>query len=110
VQELERIKAEMAAIQRNPDLSQDEKKNRGEVKMRELYSASGRAKISGAVKQVERALEEGELSLASAILVNLCIDTCVQRLWDCINQLHQQKQLATVMLIVLGWSCKESMQ
>jgi len=25
VQELERIKAEMAAIQRNPDLSQDEK-------------------------------------------------------------------------------------
>ena len=51
----------MAAIQRNPDLSQDEKKNRGEVKMRELYSASGNAKVRGAVEQVERALEEGEL-------------------------------------------------
>jgi len=61
LQELERIKAEMAAIQRNPDLSQDEKKNRGEVKMRELYSASGNAKVRGAVEQVERALEEGEL-------------------------------------------------
>ncbi len=61
LQELERIKADMAAIQRNPDLSQDEKKNRGEVKMRELYSASGNAKVRGAVEQVERALEEGEL-------------------------------------------------
>lgn len=61
LQELERIKAEMAAIQCNPDLSQDEKKNRGEVKMRELYSASGNAKVRGAVEQVERALEEGEL-------------------------------------------------
>ncbi|DBA88569.1 TPA: hypothetical protein ACH3X2_005037 [Trebouxia sp. C0005] len=59
VKELERIKAEMAAIQRNPDLSQDEKKSRGEVKMRELYSASGNAKVRGAVEQVERALEEG---------------------------------------------------
>ncbi|DBA78642.1 TPA: hypothetical protein ACH3X1_008561 [Trebouxia sp. C0004] len=59
VKELERIKAEMAAIQRDPDLSQDEKKNRGEVKMRELYSASGNAKVRGAVEQVERALEEG---------------------------------------------------
>lgn len=61
VQELERIKAEMAAIQHNPDLSQDDKKNRGEVKMRELYSASGNAKVKGAVEQVERALDEGEL-------------------------------------------------
>lgn len=69
MQELERIKAEMAAIQRNPDLSQDEKKNRGEVKMRELYSASGNAKVRGAVEQVGRALEEGELKLVFAIQV-----------------------------------------
>lgn len=80
MQELERIKAEMAAIQRNPDLSQDEKKSRGEVKMRELYSASGNAKVRGAVEQVERALEEGELKMTFAILVNFCLVTCVQLL------------------------------
>ena len=60
MQDLERIKAEMAAIQHNPDLSAEEKKSRGEVKMSELYSASGEAKITGAIEQVERALEEGD--------------------------------------------------
>jgi len=58
VQELERIKAEMAAIQRNPDLSQDEKKNRGEVKMRELYSASGNALSEGLWSKLEELLKK----------------------------------------------------
>jgi len=37
--------------------------------MRELYSASGNAKVRGAVEQVGRALEEGELKLVFAIQV-----------------------------------------
>ncbi len=59
LQTLERIKAELAAIQRNPSLSEDRKKSLGEVKTHELYLASGEAKIKGALEQVERALGEG---------------------------------------------------
>ncbi len=67
-----------------------------------MYSACGNAKVRGAVLQVEKAHEEGELRLTCAILVNFGIVTCVQRLWDCIDQLHQQKQLT---ILLSCWLC-----
>lgn len=59
LQALEGIKADMAAIRADPDLSMDQKKVLAEAKMQELYSVSGAAKIKGALEQVERALQEG---------------------------------------------------
>ena len=57
---LEGIKAEMAAIRADPELSEEERKLQAENKMRSLYAASGSAKIKGALAQVERALQEGK--------------------------------------------------
>ena len=59
LQMLERIKAEIAAIKADPELSEEEKKEQAKNKMQALYAASGCAKVKGALEQVERALQEG---------------------------------------------------
>ena len=59
LQTLEKIKAEMAAIRADPDLSDDKKKMQVQTKMQELYAASGCAKLKGALQQIERVLHEG---------------------------------------------------
>lgn len=59
LQLLEGIKAEIAAIKADPDLSDEEKQERAKNKMQALYAASGCAKVKGALQQVERALQEG---------------------------------------------------
>ncbi|KAL3135100.1 hypothetical protein ABBQ32_008044 [Trebouxia sp. C0010 RCD-2024] len=57
---LEGIKAEIAAVKADPNLSEEEKQERAKNKMQALYAASGCAKVKGALEQVERALQEGE--------------------------------------------------
>lgn len=59
MQLLEGIKAEIAAIKANPELSEEEKQEQAKNKMQALYAASGRAKVKGVLEQVERALQEG---------------------------------------------------
>ena len=77
---MERIKTDMAAIRGDPQLTQDQKQSMGEVKMQELYAASGEAKIKGAVEQVERALEEGAILCFKCWLAyiskGLTVSTC----------------------------------
>ena len=73
LQLLEGIKAEIAAIKADPDLSEEEKQERAKNKMQALYAASGCAKVKGALEQVERALQEGTA---------LPCHDCESMLWD----------------------------
>lgn len=91
---LEGIKAEMAAIRADPELSEEEKRLQAENKMRSLYAASGSAKVKGAVAQVERALQEGKSPvvdmLLTVILHQILSIATIHLCWLAVAALHTQ--------------------
>ena len=59
MQELEGIKAQMAAVQKKAGISEEVRKALAEKLVNALYAASGPAKVKGVLEQLQHALAEG---------------------------------------------------